>query len=66
MPQQIPTLPDWLASYMRLGHNFRSDPSGIIGAAERWTCHRCGRAALRHRQTGNVYGSATEESCRNS
>lgn len=46
----------------RLGHTVENDPPAALTATERWTCKRCGSAVLRA-GTGNVYGSAVEETC---
>lgn len=47
---------------VELGHDLWWDPG--MSSVSRWTCARCGRAALR---SGTVqYGSATEERCEGS
>jgi hypothetical protein len=42
-------------------HALEWDPPAGLTRADRWTCTRCGAAALNY--LGNVYGSATTESC---
>jgi hypothetical protein len=46
---------------LELGHRVVWDPPQA-SATMRWTCH-CGRAVLFNRESGQAYGSATEEPC---
>lgn len=43
------------------GHTVESDPPAGMTAAQRWTCTRCGDAALDYH--GNVYGGAVDRTC---
>lgn len=44
------------------GHDLVWDPPAVMSSIDRWTCRRCGDAALRH-PSCNEYGSAVEQRC---
>jgi hypothetical protein len=43
------------------GHQVAWDPPSGMSAARRWTCLDCGATVIDY--WGNVYGSATEQTC---
>jgi hypothetical protein len=45
----------------QLGHKLAYDPPAIMTAVHRWTCERCGAAALVNDST--AYGSALTVAC---
>jgi hypothetical protein len=65
MEKTIVVLPEEVLVKVEPGHQFYNDPPSGISAMRRWTCDNCGDAVLCS-PSGNVYGSATENTCEQS